>query len=345
MKKRIKKGFTLLELIVVMAIFSILMVAVMALTGPVQRLFQKTAMSEKTYSYANNIQLYLQGKLEYAEDVYVCTSDKIDFNGVNGVDDEDLAKLVEKFRSDHFINTVTYDGNKANYMQGNIHVIKLCNSDTKLKSGEEVPKGQIVHRVYPFNSKESSTISETSAFTEAADLNKAYFSATDSAYNYNYALGSSNLEVVKMPPDSDLDDAAKSKIDRDVVYRALDKDIKDEENGLSVTTLAVSIVLDKKTSGSVDIPAFGSQKACRAFASPVAVQIANLPLTNITVREKHAISPRGVRRPKMDSEGGTVELQEEGKIGYAVDCDNYVSTTFDFNNDIYFVYAYTDEMR
>ncbi|WP_028517992.1 type II secretion system protein [Ruminococcus flavefaciens] len=342
MKKRIKKGFTLVELIVVMAIFSILMVAVMALTGPVQRLFQKTALAEKTYSYANNIQLYLQGKLEYAEDVYVGTTDKLDFNGVNGVDDEDIAKLVETFRKEHFENTVTYDGNKANYMKGNIHVIKLCNSDTKLKSGEEVPRGQIIHRVYGFTS--NIPISSTSAYTETADLNKAFFDAVDSVYNYNYALGSSNLKVVKMPPDSDLDDAAKAKIDRDVVYRALDKDIEDSPTGISATTLAVSIVLDKKDTGSIDIPAFGSQKACRAFASPVSVQIANLPLTNIAIRENHSSSPKGVKRPMMEAEGDPVKLQGDGAVGYAVSCDKYASSTFDFQNDIYFVYAYTDEM-
>lgn len=343
MKNRVKKGFTLIELIVVMAIFSILMVAVMALTGPVERLFHKTALSEKTYSYANNIQLYLQGKLEYAEDVYVGTTDKMDLNGVNDVDDEDLAKVVEAFRKEHFEKTVTYDGNKAAYMQGNIHVIKLCNNDTKLKDGTSVPRGQIVHRVYGFESDKE--ITESSPYTEKADLNEAFFNASDAVYNYNYALGSSNLKVIKMPPDADLDDAAKAKVDRDAVYRALDKDIEDSPVGISATTLAVSIVLDKKDSGSVDIPAYSGQKACRAFASPVVVQIANLPLTNITIREKHSPSPRGVRRPMMESLDGEVKLQGEGETGFAVSCEKYASSTFDFQNDIYFIYAYTDEMH
>ena len=49
MKKSIKKGFTLVELIVVMAIFSILMVGVMSLITPVSNMFKSTAISEKTY--------------------------------------------------------------------------------------------------------------------------------------------------------------------------------------------------------------------------------------------------------------------------------------------------------
>jgi prepilin-type N-terminal cleavage/methylation domain-containing protein len=341
MKKNIKKGFTLVELIVVMAIFSVLMVAVMALTGPVQRLFQKTAISEKTYSYANNIQLYLQGKLEYAEDVCVCTSDKIDFDASGSVDDDDLAKLAEQFRKEHFENVVSYDGSKANYMKGNIHILRLCNSDTKLKSGEEVPKGQIIHRTYGFTSNTALTSAAT--YTETAELNKAFFDANDSAYNFNYALGSSNLKVVKIPPDDDLSPEAKAKVDRKAVYRALDRDIEDKTTDVSATTLAVSIVLDKKDTGSVDIPDYGSQKACRAFASPAAVQIANLPLTNIATRSKRSAYPKGLIRPRMASEGGEVTLQAGNQMGDAFDMA-YASQVFDFQNDIYFVFSYTDEM-
>jgi prepilin-type N-terminal cleavage/methylation domain-containing protein len=342
MKKTIKKGFTLVELIVVMAIFSVLMVAVMALTGPVQRLFQKTAISEKTYSYANNIQLYLQGKLEYAEDLYVCTSDKIDFDASGSVDDDDLAKLAEEFRKDHFENVVSYDGSKANYMKGNIHIIRLCNSDTKLKSGVEVPKGQIIHRIYGFTS--NTALTSASTYTETADLNKAYFDANDSSYNYNYALGSSNLKVAKVPGDDALSPEAKAKVDRKAVYRALDKDMSDDLTGISATTLAVSIVLDKKDGGSLDIPAYDeNQKACRVFASPAAVQVANLPLTNIATRSKRSSSPKGLIRPRMDAVGGAVKLQAGNQMGEAFG-DVYASKVFDFQNDIYFVFSYTDEM-
>ena len=50
MNRKVKKGFTLVELIVVMAIFSILMVGVMAITKPVSAIFRNTSISEKTYS-------------------------------------------------------------------------------------------------------------------------------------------------------------------------------------------------------------------------------------------------------------------------------------------------------
>ena len=50
MKKMTRKGFTLVELLVVMAIFSILLVGVMAIIKPVSTLFRNTSISEKTYA-------------------------------------------------------------------------------------------------------------------------------------------------------------------------------------------------------------------------------------------------------------------------------------------------------
>ena len=255
------------------------MVAVMALTGPVQRLFQKTALSEKTYSYANNIQLNLQGKLEYAEDVWVCTSDKIDFNGADGVDDEDIAKLVEEFRSSHFKNTVGYDGSNVHYLKGNIHVIKLCNNACKDSDGKDVKQGQILHRTYKFSAKAGDKIISTSDFDEEPALNDAFFNAQDAVYNYNYSLGTSNLKVVELPDNPSLSD-----VDKSVVYRAMENDINDKSYTLSVQNLGLSIVICKEDGGFVDVPAGPTNKAYRAFSSPAAVQMANVPLTNINVR-------------------------------------------------------------
>lgn len=340
MKKRIKKGFTLIELIVVMAIFSILMVAVMALTGPVQRLFQKTALSEKTYSYANNIQLYLQGKLEYVEDLDVCTSDMIDYNVSGDVDDEDIAKLVEDFRYKHFKDTVGYDGSNVKYLKGNIHVLKLCNNPCKDYKGDEVKAGQILHRVYNFDStKADAKITAASTYTETAELNDAYFNAQDAVYTFNYSLGASNLKVVNLPSASEADLGS---IDRNQVYRALDKDIDDTPNGISATGMSMSIVIAKNDTGTIDVPAVGENNAYRAFASPVAVQVANLQLTNLAVRCKHNVNPWGVQRPYMD--GGSVKMQTPEQAGDGFRCSATTNPVFDFKNDIYFIFAYTDEI-
>ena len=156
MKKLTKKGFTLTELLVAMAIFSILMVFVLSITDPVSKIFKNASVAEKTYSYANNIQLYLQTHLEYAEDVVVATGDRIDAlgDGDGSVSNAEIYDLVEKFRQNHFQYTVMYDDDPAitneddrvKWLHGNIHVLRMCNTGSD--------RGQIMHSIYEFVSNQ-----------------------------------------------------------------------------------------------------------------------------------------------------------------------------------------------
>ena len=101
MKKMVKKGFTLVELIVVMAIFSIIMVVVMSLIDPVSKIYKNTAVAEKTYANANSIQTYLQTHLEYVESVVVATSNNIG-NKDGTVTSDEIRELVEDYGKQHF---------------------------------------------------------------------------------------------------------------------------------------------------------------------------------------------------------------------------------------------------
>lgn len=349
MNRKVKKGFTLVELIVVMAIFSILMVGVMAITKPVSAIFRNTSISEKTYSYANNIQTYLQGKLEYSENLIVATSSNMDRDGDGDVDDADIAAWAEKYRASHYqptlgtppvqMSAVGYNGHDVVYLKGKVHVLRLLNSDDTTLN---LKRGAITHRVFDFDTKTPiSTLAPYPA--EKSELNDAFFDAQDSAYNFSYALGASNLMVVPTPAGGESGE----------IYRALDKDYNDTNSGISATTLALTIVLDKKSGGSIDVPAGSSGNAYRAFRSPVAIQIANLPLTNIADRSRRSISTVGVPRPLFDSSTSTVKeispatVAECGK-GFEW-CDENLATPagvpgVDFNDDIYFIYSYTDEM-
>ena len=49
------KGFTLIELIIVLAIFSVIMTLVMSFIDPVSRLMTKTSVRERTSAYVDNI--------------------------------------------------------------------------------------------------------------------------------------------------------------------------------------------------------------------------------------------------------------------------------------------------
>lgn len=339
---KIKKGFTLIELIIVMAIFSILLLATMALTRPVSRMFSKTSLQEKTYSYANNIQEYLQGALEYSDSLYVYTSDKIDKDPITDVaggliltpnqsgtvDSSEVAAIAEKFRKDHYNGVISYNGTSENPVKGIIYVIRLVNT----ASDPNHKQGQITRSMFKFENNQPIPTSTT--FTEEDMLNPAFFDAKDSAYSFSYALGSDVL--VNVPNPNGEDDS----------YKALKKDYSNDTTGLSATNVGISIVLDKdKThSGYVDVNANGPSGAFtyRAFKSPVAVQIANLPLTNINFRTKAegTTTSYGVKRYKRVNGNITLQSTAECGPGFA----SFANNTTDFNNDIYFVFAYPDEL-
>lgn len=77
MKKRLKKlkGFTLVELIVVMAIFSAIMFSAIQLMAPVGKQFRNTAQYEGARAVLDNVKRYFDGTIRYADKVYLCRED------------------------------------------------------------------------------------------------------------------------------------------------------------------------------------------------------------------------------------------------------------------------------
>ena len=56
-----------------MAIFSILLVGAISLIGPVQRIFKTTSNSEKSGSYSNTAQQYVEDSLKFSEYLWIYT--------------------------------------------------------------------------------------------------------------------------------------------------------------------------------------------------------------------------------------------------------------------------------
>lgn len=346
--KMIKKGFTLIELLIVMAIFSILLAGAMALVGPVSRMMTNTGVEEKTYSYSNNIQEYLQNTLEYSDNLYIFTSDYIDNNytpksyapgspaignGDGKVNYDELAIMAEAFRKEHYDGIITSrDGSNTGAVNGKIIILRLVNRpDANDAGGSLAPQGQITRYVYDFQADQQ--IPATTKPAQELMLNPAYFEASDAVYSFSYALGSSKLVTLPTDPTGGND-----------TYKAIESDMKNEECGITATNLSVSIVLDK-TAGVTDVADVkgGTPFTYRAFQSPVAVQITNLPLTNINYRStlNKTTSSYGVRRYVM--KGGKPELQTQAEAGTGF--ENYINKYIDFDNDIYFVFAYPDELQ
>ncbi|MBR4627672.1 MAG: type II secretion system protein [Ruminococcus sp.] len=75
------KGFTLIELIVVMAIFGVLMVAVMQILTPLNKLSKRATIQEANAAAVDNIKNYMESSLRYADAIEVNVGALTDNNG------------------------------------------------------------------------------------------------------------------------------------------------------------------------------------------------------------------------------------------------------------------------
>lgn len=213
--KKIKKlkGFTLIELIIVMAIFGIIMFASLQLMLPVGNQFTSTAEYEGARASIDNIKRYLDGSLRYADRMVICAGE--DYMDANG--DIDMNKLNNQVAI--FAERFTKDGiedSKSNPDDVPINVIAVSNTnngtanvvgtdgstniDVYGNTGSSVMTGGIISKyVYTPNTDWSSSISGsgTSAMVtvspsyEPYAVNKSLYSD----YGFNIYLGS--YEYVK----------------------------------------------------------------------------------------------------------------------------------------------------
>lgn len=118
------KGFTLIELIIVMAVFGILMVAVMSIMNPLSKIVKKASLQEANAAAVDNMKRYMEGSLRYSDCIEVFVGDLVDFDG-NTVADEDTA--VRKFVENHYTNR-TNPGSE-NPLTGKVRMLKIDNAD------------------------------------------------------------------------------------------------------------------------------------------------------------------------------------------------------------------------
>lgn len=153
------KGFTLIELIIVLAIFSALMVLIMSFIDPVSRQMTDTSVRERTASYADNISDYIDGSLRHAKFIKIyekgyCANnltDPIDdpgqttyyentmgIDGCNEAAGRDARWLAVRDFADSYFDgaikgfTVSGGTTSAVPIKGKIHVLEILNDDTNL---------------------------------------------------------------------------------------------------------------------------------------------------------------------------------------------------------------------
>lgn len=280
-----KKGFTLVELIVVMAVMSILLVGVMSMTEPATRISKKTAVADAGYSVSNNIENYVQRTLDYADNLWIFDSATDDKAGNNM--SADIPGMVVKFKNSYYKNVVmaTKEGENGDlkFVHGTIYVMHLINSGTNA--------GQIEVTPYTFSNSSSDTMTPGAT---SQMVNPAYFTGRYADYNIRYALNPTELETVIESG------AVKRNADTDAFYS-----LKSINDGDAVSNnfrnQALSIIVNR---GSV---------ASNEFEGPAYLTVANLQLSNISRRDSSTtVGP--VRRKVQ-------ETAKEGDKEFYVQCD------------------------
>lgn len=123
--KRNVKGFTLIELIVVLAIFGLILVGAMNLLPPVRKVMTYTEVHEEGNAVVDSITQYLEGSLSSAE--------YLDVYNTMPASDADRVALVQGYAQTYYDGVLrggsgTEDA-AINYASGRIHVMTIDNAN------------------------------------------------------------------------------------------------------------------------------------------------------------------------------------------------------------------------
>lgn len=187
-KRAALKGFTLIELIVVMAIFSLIMFGAMQLMDPVTRIFNNTSQFETATANMDNMKRYLEGTLRYASRLEVhCDCD---------LSETQIKAYVDEFWRYYF------EGRQLNEQSGTIYALALKNPVYDESAGAWVPdasgqEGYAMEYAYTF---ENNATLPTLSGTPASCVNPVVYGGqggeVDYRFHYAYYLGEWNIDSV-----------------------------------------------------------------------------------------------------------------------------------------------------
>lgn len=168
------KGFTLVELIVVLATFGIIMFGALQMVQPTRKLFDRSYSNESMTSGALMVGDYLQESLQYAQYVQI--------QGTDFTDDDRKAFVTQYFDGKLGKDLSASDPGLAS---GHLYQLHIDNKN----------HGMISQAVYSYTAGDSNA---KTAVEPAISVVSGYTTAVNSAiyddYYYNVSLGMWNLE-------------------------------------------------------------------------------------------------------------------------------------------------------
>lgn len=95
-KKKSLKGFTLIELIVVIAVFGLILAAALSILNPVNNIFQSTYRYTDSVSIVDNVSMYVEDNLRYCNRMDVC--DKALIADLDAFRNEKVSEFIDRYR-------------------------------------------------------------------------------------------------------------------------------------------------------------------------------------------------------------------------------------------------------
>ena len=192
MKKKVK-GFTLIELIVVMAIFGIILAAAMQLLRPMNKLVTQSSLTESGGANTGNIRTLLENEFASVE--------HLDCYNTTGSMDDRVLKFAK-----HYYEGVLRAGSTSsapNYGSGEIHVMIIDNDlvdDTDGDGNPDTINTSIEEYVYNANFTMGAV-----TVTQADHIENAINMAAYNSFRYEIKLGTyEGDEWDDVPSDTDL---------------------------------------------------------------------------------------------------------------------------------------------
>ena len=173
------RGFTLIELIIVMAIFGVIMAAAISLMSPVGKIFRNTAQYEQTRAAIDNTQRYLSGTLRYADrfSMYIQYTDPTTSSLENVINENNIKSNVANFAGKYF-----YCGDKSSQLTDPsntpVYVLVFDNQNYKISK-------------YTFSPKSGNNWINTLNY----DATSLSYSANDSSWDVSYEDYALNKEL------------------------------------------------------------------------------------------------------------------------------------------------------
>lgn len=191
--KKTLKGFTLIELIVVVAIFGIIMGIALGLLEPAQKIYKSASEASDIQSVSDYLRRYVEDNIQYSDRMAVYTNMTLSDDNSEG----SVQKQVEKFRKKYYFIPDNTDPSKPvervypyNGFKGNdeVYVLQITNPEPAVFTNK-VSKDAVIGTI---------TLRKFKGGTEDTAYKRVWASNTDYYNDFAFKI---NLQTLTEVPD------------------------------------------------------------------------------------------------------------------------------------------------